>query len=196
MKVERGKEEGEMEEQFDSFFKQEGPFYPVQGFKMDSWKRAVQDVINEVAADVLKYKQEERTALLLTDVFKEKWQTLSPLWFRHHTSYYLWLVHVSGLLLPFLEKEPGDIAGWIQYREYPKAWSRQHFTVPIIKDNECFTIYIFEKNEKLLTKAAEAMALNVHYSEGESPKYLQLRSMENGRTAFYRITHTDRRKQG
>ncbi|MFB4162875.1 hypothetical protein ACE1TI_03315 [Alteribacillus sp. JSM 102045] len=185
-----------MEEKFDSFFKQEGPFYPVQGFQIDSWKRAVQEVINEVVTEVLKYSQKHRTPTLLTEVFKEKWQMLSPLWFRHDTSYYLWLVHISGFLLPFLEKETGNLAGWIQYRQYPKAWSRQHFTVPIIKEDPYLTVYVFEKNPKVLQNAAKAMAFTASYSSSEPPEILKLRSMESGRTAIYRLTYTDKRKQG
>ncbi|SDH94708.1 hypothetical protein SAMN05192534_11617 [Alteribacillus persepolensis] len=170
-------------------YKQDKPFYPIQGFHMDSWKRAVQHVINDVVTDVLAYDEEERTPRYLLDVFKEKWQALSPFWFNHQTSYYLWLVHISGTLLPFLEKERGSIFGWVQYREYPKVWSSQHFTVPLIKENDCLTIYVFEKNDEVLFHAAEAMAINAQYSREKVPKYLQLHSVESGRTVFYHLKH-------
>ncbi|WP_240374774.1 hypothetical protein [Bacillus piscicola] len=184
-----------MEEQFDSFFKQEGPFYPVEEFRMDRWKRAVQDVINDVIADTLKFRTEERNIWLLTDIFKRKWHDLSVDWFRHETSYLLWLVHVSSLLLPLLEEETGCFKGWIQYRKYPKAWSSQHFTVPLIQDGDTYKLYIFEKNPHLLMRAMNMVTAAATHSSEQPPRSVLVYSMEDGHSNIYRMLNSDERKQ-
>ncbi|RSL32725.1 hypothetical protein D7Z54_14860 [Salibacterium salarium] len=185
-----------MEEKFESFFNQEGPFYPMQVFHMDHWKKAVQGVINEVIRQALKRPAEERTAAFLIDLFKTTWQlNISPSWFRYETSYYLWIVHVSGLLLPFLEQETGFLSGWLQYRKYPNGRDRQSITIPIIQETDRLKLFLFEKKPVILSNTAEAMVLNASYSSAVLPDLLQIDSMEDGRSSIHTLSSTHRRKQ-
>ena len=178
-----------MDEHYESFYKQEGPFYPAEEYRMDSWKRAVQDVINDVIVDALQYKVDEREPLLLTELFKTKWQTqLALSWFRHETAYYLWLVQVSGLLLPLLERETGSFKGWVQYRKYPKAWSSQHYTLPLIEDKDNWKLYIFEKNPHLLARTVRTITELANAGSGPLPVSIHLHSLEDGHSNIYHTT--------
>ncbi|RSL32311.1 hypothetical protein D7Z54_16815 [Salibacterium salarium] len=185
-----------MEESYESFFDQEGPFYPTQMFHMDSWKKAVQDVVNKVIRQALNYPVEDRNVTLLIDIFKTTWKVnMSSGWFRYETSYYLWLVHVSGLLLPLLEQEDGVLRGWLQYRKYSDRRDGLTFTVPIIEETDRLKLYLFEKKPVILSSVAEAMAINASYSSVVFPDLLQIDSLEDGRSNIHTLSSAHKRKQ-
>ncbi|MFZ4450515.1 hypothetical protein [Salibacterium aidingense] len=183
-----------MEEKFESFFYHQGPFYPMQVSAFDPWKQSVQEVVNDVIEQVLVHSLEERSSSLLVDLFKSTWfSRMEPGWYRYETSYYLWLMHVSGLLLPSLEQEAGILSGWFQYR--PPLQAGGALTLPIIKEADRLKLYLFESDPVVLSQTAEAMALNASYSSAVLPELLQMESVEDGRSSIHTLSHTHKRKQ-
>src|SRR5690625_1951219 len=100
-----------MNEHFGFFYKDEHQFVRMNGCHVKEWKRAVQDTLNDVIFKAMSYPLQERSQDVLIELLKSRWLTLSPQWFRNRTEYYLWLVHISSGLLPFLEKEAGQWSG-------------------------------------------------------------------------------------
>ncbi|MFB5662540.1 hypothetical protein [Alteribacillus sp. HJP-4] len=177
-----------MEERFES----SNEFY-AGGIQMDAWKQAVQRTVNAIVSESLQYPLDERFPQLLTYILKKKWNDLSPLWFKNDTDYYFRLVLLSGELLPFLEKEQGALNGWLQFREFPSAWSSQHLTLPIVQTEKQWSVYLFEKNEEVISRVAKGLAATAIYSSCDSPELLHVCSVENGKRMTFRFTDKQKR---
>lgn len=151
--------------------------------KIEPWKCTIQDMMNEMIVSSLSASTQERTPSFLLGKYKGYWQQMvSPQWFHYHTSYYLWMAHTSGTLLPLLEKEEGRLTGWLIYRTFNH---KERFSIPIIQNAHERTLYVFENNYtelERIARAAEAMMT----AAGEKRRFVNVHSVENGKSLRYK----------
>ncbi|WP_100399724.1 hypothetical protein [Bacillus sp. FJAT-44742] len=155
---------------------------------MESWKIAVQEAVNNVVAESLLLPPDQRTELQLLDIMKKHWRDeVSPLWFTSDTLYYLWLIHAANHLLPRIENEDGYLAGYVQYKEFPRALSTKHLTVPLVREQRLLKGYVFEKEATVNIQIAEAVSEMIIHSESSSPSHIAIFNIEAGKWSIYRM---------
>lgn len=171
----------------------EGPFgysyeqdQPDAALHIEPWKYTVQEMMNEMIVSSLSTSAQERTPSYLLGQYKGFWQQMvSPQWFHYHASYYLWLAHTSGTLLPLLEKEQGRLDGWLLYSKTGSSRRGKSFSIPIIQCAHERTLYVFENDYTELgriARAAEAMMT----ASGEKRGVVNVHSVENGKSLRYK----------
>ncbi|MGY4689447.1 hypothetical protein [Salibacterium sp. K-3] len=182
-----------MEEPSEYHFRQDS-FLPMHVSMVDPWKHAVQDVVSDVTAQVLHCLPEERTYSRLIEWFKATWFSRIPLeYFEYETSYYLWLIHISGHLLPKLERESGTLSGWMQHRLSRRP--EEKMTVPVVKQTDRLKLYLFETDPEALSRTAETLAFHVSCSSTSSPDLLEINSAGDGRSSIHTLSYPSKRKQ-
>ncbi|SFP75309.1 hypothetical protein [Salibacterium halotolerans] len=185
----------ELDEPFESYHHDHYPFQPVNHVRVDSWKRAVQDVISDVTAQVLYLHPDERTCFRLIERFKAAWfSRISADHFSHETSYYLHLIQISGHLLPLLEGGSGTLAGWLKYQPAPGA--EETLTVPVVKQADRLKLYVFETDPAILSRLADMAAYHVLCSSALFPDLLEIDSAGDGHSSIHTLSSFKRKQDG